>query len=143
MPSQYLSKVAFPDPTRPIATCAEETCDGCPVRGEIRCHFTPRDLLGFLAISLPGLVLGGVGVWLLDPLWIAPWIAWCAAYFGLVEIRVMCSHCPHYAEPGRTLSCWANHGSPRLWRYRPGPIPSTLRACSLSEIPCLNPLRPR
>ena len=38
------------------------------------------------------------------------------------EIRVMCSHCPHYAEPGRSLRCWANYGSPKLWTYRPGPM---------------------
>ena len=34
----------------------------------------------------------------------------------------MCSHCPHYAEEGTTLGCWANHGSPKLWKYRPGPM---------------------
>lgn len=42
--------------------------------------------------------------------------------FGLVEIRTMCSHCPHYAEPGTSLKCWANYGSPKLWKYRPGPM---------------------
>jgi len=34
----------------------------------------------------------------------------------------MCSHCPHYAEPGGSLQCWANYGSPKLWKYRPGPM---------------------
>ena len=34
----------------------------------------------------------------------------------------MCAHCPHYAEPGPVLRCWANHGSPKLWKYRPGPM---------------------
>ncbi len=35
----------------------------------------------------------------------------------------MCSHCPHYAEPeGRSLQCWANYGSPKLWKYNPGPM---------------------
>jgi len=43
-------------------------------------------------------------------------------FFGFVEIRVMCSHCPHYAEEGSSLKCWANHGSPKLWKYRPGPM---------------------
>jgi hypothetical protein len=37
----------------------------------------------------------------------------------------MCSHCPHYAEPGKSLQCWANYGSPRLWKYRPGPMTGT------------------
>jgi hypothetical protein len=43
-------------------------------------------------------------------------------YFGFIEIRVMCSHCPHYAEPGSSLKCWANYGSPKIWKYRPGPM---------------------
>jgi len=43
-------------------------------------------------------------------------------YFGLLEIRVMCSHCPHYAKEGSTLKYWANYGSPKLWTYRPGPM---------------------
>lgn len=114
--------MAFLDPSRPISTCAEDTCEGCPVRSALHCHFTLRDLLGFLLISLPGFVLGGIGIGLVQPLWLVPWIGWALAFFGLVEIRVMCSHCPHYAERGRTLSCWANHGSPKLWTYRPGPM---------------------
>lgn len=43
-------------------------------------------------------------------------------YFGFVEIRVMCSHCPHYAEEGSSLKCWANYGSLKIWKYRPGPM---------------------
>jgi hypothetical protein len=54
-----------------------------------------------------------------------PWVLLSLSYFGLVEIRVMCSHCPHYAEPGtKSLQCWANYGSPKLWKYRPGPMTS-------------------
>ena len=34
----------------------------------------------------------------------------------------MCSHCPHYAEEGNALACWANYGAPKLWKYRPGPM---------------------
>ena len=34
----------------------------------------------------------------------------------------MCSHCPHYAEEGSSLRCWANYGSPKIWKYRPGPM---------------------
>jgi hypothetical protein len=54
-----------------------------------------------------------------------PWLVLIIGYFGFVEIRVMCSHCPHYAEEGRSLKCWANYGSPKIWRYRPGPMSLT------------------
>lgn len=51
------------------------------------------------------------------------WIIFTFSYFGLIEIRVMCSHCPHYAEPEiKSLKCWTNYGSPKLWKYRPGPM---------------------
>lgn len=50
------------------------------------------------------------------------WLIFFPLYFGGLEIRVMCSHCPHYAEPGKSLKCWANYGSPKLWCYRPGPM---------------------
>jgi hypothetical protein len=52
-------------------------------------------------------------------------VAIIVAFFGFIEIRVMCSHCPHYAENGSSLGCWANHGSPKLWKYRPGPMSTT------------------
>ena len=43
-------------------------------------------------------------------------------FFGFFEIRILCSHCPHYAEPGSSLKCWANYGAPKLWAFRPGPL---------------------
>jgi hypothetical protein len=78
------------------------------------------ELAQFLLISIPAFLVGGAGVLTsgLTPLLI--WIAVIVGFFGFVEIRVMCSHCPHYAEKGNTLGCWANHGSPKLWKYRPG-----------------------
>ncbi len=42
--------------------------------------------------------------------------------FNVFEIRFLCSHCPYYAEDSRVLHCLGNHGSPKLWRYRPGPL---------------------
>jgi hypothetical protein len=112
----------FLDPRRPLTTCTAKTCDGCPVSREVHCHFHGRDLVAFLFAFLPGLVVGGVGVYRMSVWWLLPWLVISFGYFGLVEIRVMCSHCPHYTEPGKSLQCWANYGSPRLWKYRPGPM---------------------
>ena len=39
-----------------------------------------------------------------------------------IEIRVLCSHCPYYAEEGRILHCLANHGTIKLWKYHPEPM---------------------
>ena len=113
---------AFRDSHKPIATCISVTCDDCPVRKTLHCHFTFRELLYFLLIASPSFLIGGVGIYHRGGWWLIPWLIIIIGYFGFVEIRVMCSHCPHYAEEGSSLQCWANYGSPKMWRYRPGPM---------------------
>jgi hypothetical protein len=113
---------AFLDPTKPISTCTSESCKDCPNASLVHCHFRGSDLSHFLLNVLPAFVLAGAGIVHLGWMWLLPWAAIVLGYFGLLEIRVMCSHCPHYAEPGNTLKCWANYGSPKLWKYRPGPM---------------------
>lgn len=116
-------KRLFLDPRAPLATCNSPTCQGCTIQGRLACHFSAALLARFLVIALPPFLLGGAAIVRLDVWLVAPWIALILTFFGLVEIRVMCSHCPHYAEPAtRSLQCWANYGSPKLWRYRPGPM---------------------
>ena len=112
----------FLDSSLPIATCSASACTECPAADGVHCHFRPAEHVHFLLISLPTFLVGGAAV--LSAGWIplAVWVAVIIGFFGLVEIRVLCSHCPHYAEEGSTLKCWANHGSPKLWRYRPGPM---------------------
>jgi hypothetical protein len=112
----------FLDPNKPIATCISETCDNCTVGNTLHCHFTLRDLIHFLLIAFPSFLLGGAGIYHISGLMLIPWLILIIGYFGFVEIRVMCSHCPHYAEEGSTLKCWANYGSPKIWKYRPGPM---------------------
>jgi hypothetical protein len=76
-----------------------------------------------MLFALPPFILGGAGIARINGWLLVPWIALCLGFFLLVEIRVMCSHCPHYAEPGtRSLQCWANYGAPKFWAYRPGPM---------------------
>jgi hypothetical protein len=112
----------FLDPRRPLTTCTAKTCAGCPVSSEVHCHFQSRDLVAFLLTAFPSFIIGGAGIYQISAWWLVPWLLISFSYFGFVEIRVMCSHCPHYAEPGKGLQCWANYGSPRLWKYRPGPM---------------------
>jgi len=112
----------FLDPNKPIATCISETCDHCAVRDALHCHFIPRDLIHFLCIALPSLLLGGAGIYNRSVWMMILWLIVTIGYFGFIEVRVMCSHCPHYAEEGNSLRCWANYASPKIWRYRPGPM---------------------
>ena len=45
-------------------------------------------------------------------------------FFTFWEIRILCRHCPYYAEKGWTLRCNANFGCPKIWQYAPGPMNS-------------------
>ena len=112
----------FPDPDKPIITCISESCDDCNVSHAVQCHFRPKDLIHFLCIVLPSFLLGGAGIYNLSGSLLVFWILMIVGYFGFVEIRIMCSHCPHYAEKCSSLKCWANYGSPKIWKYRPGPM---------------------
>lgn len=116
-------KSLFLDPRKPLSTCSSADCEGCPLQSRLQCHFSGRELLRFLAMAFPPFILGGIGIARVNAWLLLPWIGMAIGYFGFVEIRVMCSHCPHYAEPGtRSLQCWANYGSPKVWKYRPGPM---------------------
>jgi len=117
-PSQF-----FLDPAQPIATCTARTCQGCPAANVVHCHFHAAQLVQFILMVIPVFLVGAAGIWRSGGWpWFLGWLAFFLLYFGGLEIRVMCSHCPHYAEPGKSLKCWANYGSPKLWRYRPGPM---------------------
>lgn len=113
--------MGYLDPKRPLATCVAEACDGCPVQGVLHCHFRARDLVHFLLIATPSFLLGGAGIVRTGSEYLIPWAVLVVGGFGLLETRVLCAHCPHYAEPTRGLWCRANCGTPKLWRYRPGP----------------------
>lgn len=118
----------FLDPDKTIATCTAEHCDVCAVREKRNCHFSSNQLLHFLVLVFPSFLLGDAGVYHVNSWWLIPWLVVIVAYSGFVEIRVMCSHCPHYAEEGGSLKCWANYGAPKLWKYRPGPMVSWEKA---------------
>lgn len=115
----------FLDPCKPIATCTGESCSGCSAGETIRCHFTLKDLVHFYALILPIFLVGGAGILRMSGWWLLFWAAGTIGFFVFPAARVLCAHCPHYAEPVTSLKCWANYGVPKLWKYRPGPLSST------------------
>jgi len=113
----------FLESDKPLYTCNAENCYGCELSDKLVCHFNIKQLFGFLLIVVPSFIIAGIIITKFNPFLLFPWIVFILSYFGFVEIRVMCSHCPHYAELEiKTLKCWANYGSPKLWKYRPGPM---------------------
>ena len=112
----------FLDAQKPLSTCESDACDDCIINSDLHCHFSLKDWIHFLFIAFPPFLIGGAGIYYMNGFLLIPWVIFCIAFFGSIEIRVMCSHCPHYAESLTSLKCWANYGSPKLWKYRPGPM---------------------
>lgn len=113
----------FLDAKKPLSTCKEASCVDCNVAGQIFCHFTLKKLLVFLSLGMPLMILCGISMFLFSWWAFTIWVLLVLSYFCVFEIRALCSHCPHYAEPElHSLKCWANYGSPKLWKYRPGPL---------------------
>jgi len=104
-------------------------CDDCPILGELQCRFRWHDLLSFFVnfapygiASIAGMVRSGAA-WLL-----LGWLSFAILFFFGWEARVLCSHCPYWAEGGRILHCHANFGVFRIWRYRPDPMSRSEKA---------------
>jgi len=98
-------------------------CEGCSLGERLKCRFKTEDLLHFIALfgsfaipAIIGVIWGGYGWWLLG------WFAFAMFFFNVWESRILCSHCPYYAEKGSTLHCIANYGSLKLWKYHPEPM---------------------
>jgi len=107
---------------KPISTCLENSCKDCSLPGIIHCHFSLFQYIKFMISSLPGFVLGAIGIIRFDNHFLTYWIVSCVIFFAVIETRVLCSHCPHYGEPGIILKCWAARGLVKLWSWRLGPL---------------------
>ncbi|MCK4480005.1 MAG: hypothetical protein KAV01_05725, partial [Candidatus Lokiarchaeota archaeon] len=98
-------------------------CGTCPINGKLICHFQRKYLFSFIGFffvfaitAFVGVIMAGYGWFLLG--WVGFWLF----FFEFWEIRILCSHCPYYAEEGRKLHCIANYGSLKLWKYHPEPM---------------------
>lgn len=119
-------KNLFLNPKKTLHTCNDNSCDGCEVSDKLVCHFNGKQLTSFFLLNIPLFLSAGYIISIQNPFLLIPWVIFIFFYFGLIEIRVMCSHCPHYAEPEtKSLKCWANYGCPKLWKYNPGPMSIT------------------
>jgi hypothetical protein len=111
-----------------ICTWDEQAdCASCGIQGELHCKWDKKILNGFYATSLPPIIIaifGMVVVGILTGAWwmLIAYVVYVPLMLGFLETRFLCSHCPYYAEDSKTLHCLANHGNPKIWRYRPGPL---------------------
>jgi hypothetical protein len=107
----------------PCNVQTEPPCQDCALRTRLMCRYDPGDMLHFFILALPffvttiaGVIEAGYGRYLFG------WLAFALFFFFIWEARVLCSHCPYWAEPSLVLHCHANYGVVKLWKYRPGPM---------------------
>ena len=107
------------------AACAHRSCEGCEIQGKLLCIHTPSDVADFGVVAV-GWGIPFVAGMVTGKHWtgLAVWIGLAALFFGYVEARLLCRHCPHYAEEGFTLKCHANWGFPKIPQYDPRPMNS-------------------
>lgn len=107
-------------------TCIQkdtEMCEECAIKDKLICHFQSKYLLSFVSFFIffvitcfIGIIISGYGWFLLG--WVGFWLF----FFEFWEIRILCSHCPFYAEEGKTIHCMANYGSVKIWKFHPEPM---------------------
>jgi hypothetical protein len=114
------------DPKNPFNLCTwkpESACEGCETGAAINCRHSWIDLLRFYACFSPFGVLAIIGVMRSGyGLWLWGWLGYAVFFFFVWESRILCSHCPYYAENSLILHCLANHGVLKIWRYHPEPM---------------------
>lgn len=115
-------------------TCTgDDGCDDCTLDADLNCRFEKERLVGFLAMVLPFIAASVLGLHIVGTItgtqiYLAAYAAFYLAFFVLIEPRILCRHCPHYAREGPIIRCHANYGLPRIWRYDPRPLNPLERA---------------
>ncbi len=105
-----------------LNSCKISSCRDCGIKSKVNCRFKLSELWCFYLISLPPFIIGGVFTHHYNPRIFYIWLLIICSFFLVIEIRVLCSHCPHYKKSSIILHCWANYGAPKLWKHRPGPM---------------------
>ncbi|NIS81612.1 MAG: hypothetical protein GTO14_15725 [Anaerolineales bacterium] len=102
---------------------SQEMCIDCNISGQLMCRYDRGDLFKFLLAFLPfgasvvvGFIRGGYGIYLLG------WLVYWGLFFFIWEARVLCRHCPYWAEERKVLHCHANYGVLKIWAYDPSPL---------------------
>jgi hypothetical protein len=100
-----------------------EECNDCSLKDKLICHFHSKYLFSFLGFFIVFVITTFIGVIIAGFGWfLLAWLGFWFIFFEFWEIRILCSHCPYYAEEGKSLHCIANYGSLKLWKYHPEPL---------------------
>jgi hypothetical protein len=104
-------------------------CHACELRNQLHCHSQFKDTLyfgsSFFLAFIPavlGILLSGF-VFLTSVSIIVVWFLYILFFFCIWESKVLCSHCPYYANDNqKTLHCAINTGFIKISKYNPKPM---------------------
>lgn len=122
-------QVPIEESSLPCFTQPDAQCRDCLLKNRLMCRFDREDMLNFFMIVFPyavtviaGTIRAGFGLYLLL------WLAYSLFFFFIWEARILCRHCPFWAEDTRVLHCHANYGVVKIWKYTPFPMSSSEKA---------------
>lgn len=98
-------------------------CEECPVRDKLMCEGSLLDtalLAAPVALLFFPAVAGMLRAGRVKP--ILFYAAVGAFFLAVWEKRLLCSHCPYYAQEGKRLRCYSHYGYLKVGRYRPAPM---------------------
>lgn len=110
--------------TKHYNTCDHTTdCGDCKANKKLMCRYEKKDSKNFFAVFSPYMITAVIGLVITGYGYIGfAWLAFAVFFFVVWEASILCSHCPYWALPGRTLRCHANYGVIKLMKYKPGPM---------------------
>lgn len=104
-------------------------CAECELDERLMCDGSLKYSLYFGAPILLGLIPAIIGIrlsgysLLIKILIFVGWVAYALFFFNVWESRMLCNHCPYYADDSeRTLHCPINKGMLKTSKYDPRPI---------------------
>ena len=104
-------------------------CSNCNIEDKLHCHvhikFSIYFGVGFFAALIPALIGIFFSEFEINLLLIIlmGWIFYALFFFCIWESRILCSHCPYYAnEAQKTLHCDINRGAYKISRFHPEPL---------------------
>ena len=108
-------------------------CDGCGLNGRLHCHLDKKyaimfgiPFFAFAVAALSGIIMVGFPA---NVITLAAWFGYMIFFFVAWEPRMLCSHCPFYAEGNtNTLHCSINYGFRKTAKYNPYPLTRSEKA---------------
>lgn len=108
---------------------APAECDDCQLDQMLFCQPTIKYMLLFGVTAMLAIIPAVIGIYLSTfttfekVVILGTWIVYAAFFFNIWESRMICNHCPYYANDAENvLHCPIDKGKLKTYHYDPGPL---------------------